>query len=773
MKRKQRQIASDQVVGRYSKLIVLFALLAVVIFVRAAFLMFGETHAYWMEVSKQFKMNNIEIPAKRGNILAADGKVLATTLPEYKLYMDFMSWEGDSVMRIKDQLLRDRMLYLKLDSVAQGMHEIFPDIDPDVFKQHLLRGRAAKSHHWLLYNKQVTYVDYMRAKSLPLFCLSRLHGGGFDCEEFLKRKNPYGLLAHATVGVYDEERDSLRTGLEDKFDAYLRGKPGRGHKEKVMSRYVPIIDSVAVDGYDVVTTLDIVMQDLVEKTLRDQLTALTADIGMCILMDVKTGDIKAMSSLSRCSDGKYRERENRAATSRREPGSVFKPMSFMVALEDGVINMNSSVYVGNGIHEFYGKKMRDSNWARGGSHRALSVPEIIKASSNVGVSVLINQHYSQNPKKFVDGLDRIGVRTDFHLPIQGYKAPNIRYPDKDHWSATTLPWMSVGYETQIPPIQTLAFYNGVANGGKMVKPRLISAIKSGDEIIEDFPVEYVIPDNRGNMMCSERTLQNIKTCLEGVVGRANCTGKDVYTKRFPIAGKTGTAQIWEGGHFTGKYIVSFAGYFPADNPMYSMIVCLERRGPASGGGMCGPVFKRIAESIWARDIHADIATTRDSTEHRNDLPIMRGGNLNALSSVLDELGVGYNRAFPQTDGLVWGSNTSSTFTSATLSSDGANMTKRDKNLKMPNIEGYGLRDAIYRLERMGLKVKPQGRGRVVRQSVAPGQSVKRGQCVEIVLSTAEKYKDEPAKPDSTRKAPPKPDAALTRDTASAFEYIRD
>lgn len=741
MKKKNRKYSSDAVAGRYSKLIVIFALLAVVIFVRAAFLMFGQPHDYWMQVSEQFKKNNVPIEAKRGDILAADGQVLATTLPEYKLFMDFMSWETDSVMRIKDQLLRDRMLYLKLDSVAQGMHELFPDIDPDEFKQHLLRGRAAKSHHWQLYKKQVSYVDYKKAMELPLFRLSRIQGGGFDKEEFLKRKHPYGALAHATVGVYDEERDSLRTGLEEMFDTYLRGKPGRGHMEKVMNRYVPITDSMAIDGYDVVTTLDVAIQDLVEKTLRNQLCALSADIGMCILMDVKTGDIKAMSSLSRWSDGDYREVENRAVTSRREPGSVFKPMSIMVALEDNEINMNSSVNVGNGIHEFYGKKMRDSNWANGGYRCALSVPEIIKVSSNVGVSVLINQHYGKNPKKFVEGLDRIGIRTDFHLPIKGYKAPYIRYPESGHWSATTLPWMSVGYETQVPPIQTLAFYNGVANGGKMVKPRLISAIKCGDEVIEEFPVEYVIPDSRGNMMCSEKTLKNVQACLEGVVGRARCTGKDVYTKRFPIAGKTGTAQIWEKGKFTGKYIVSFAGYFPADNPQYSMIVCLERPAPASGGSMCGPVFKRIAESIWARNIYADIATTRDSTIHRHDLPIMRSGNLNALSSVLDELGLGYNRGYNQSDNILWGGNTSQSATSATLTSDGHNMTKKDRALKMPNVEGYGLRDALYRLERMGLKVTVKGTGHVVYQSVPAGQSVKRGQEISIALASNSRHKE--------------------------------
>lgn len=756
MKKKKKPYSYEQIAARYSVLIAIFVCLAVVIFIRAAFLMFGSSHDYWMTVSKQFKKNNIVLPAKRGNILSADGQVLATTLPEYRMYMDFMSWETDSVNRIKDQLLRDRMLYLKLDSVCAEMHRLFPDIDPQRFRQHLLTGRAKKSHHWLLYPKRVTYVKFKEVQALPLFNLSRSRGGGFDKEEFLKRKNPFGRLAYATVGIYDEERDNLSSGLEEQFDAYLRGKPGVAHKEKVMSRYVPIVDSVAIDGCDVVTTLDVSMQDLVEKTLGDQLRAIGAGIGMCVLMDVKTGDVKAISSQQLCSDGVYREVENRACTSRREPGSVFKPMSFMVAFEDGKIDLNSSVNVGSGVWEFHNKKMRDSNWNKGGYQRSLDAAEIIKYSSNVGVSVLIERAYGSCPEKFVEGLDRIGIRTDFKLPVKHYRAPNIRFPKKDDhgqwvgWSATALPWMSVGYETQIPPIQTLAFYNGVANGGKMVKPRFVSAIKRGDEIVREYPVEYVIPDSRNNMMCSESTLKKVKTCLEAVVGKANCTGKDAYSRRFPIAGKTGTAQIWESGRFSGKYIVSFAGYFPANNPQYSMIVCIEKSAPAYGGAMCGPVFKRIAETIWARNIRANLKTTCDSTEHRHDLPVMRGGNLNTLSSVLDELNVGYKQEYDSEAQLVWGRNSSGTPQAATLTSDGQNQTKKMPNLVMPDVLGYGLRDALYRLERMGLKVTAKGNGRVVRQSLPQGQRVKRGQQVELILSTSPKYNDR-LHPDSLKK----------------------
>lgn len=755
MKKKQKIYSSDQVAVRYSRLVVGFILLAIVIFVRVGFLMFGEPHDYWMTVGTRNKDKFDTIQAKRGNIVSADGKMLATTLPEYLMYIDFMSWEQDSVAKMRDQLLRDRMLYLKIDSVCEGMHRLFPDVDPEEYRNHLLRGRAECSHRWPIYPKRVTYVRCKEVQALPLFNLSRGRGGGFTPREILKRKNPYGQLAHAIVGVYDEERDSLKTGLEEWFDSYLRGTEGRSHTEKVMSRYVPIVDSMAVDGCDVVTTLDVTMQDLVEKTLRDQLRAVNADIGMCVLMDVPTGDIKAMTSLTHWKDGRYIEVENRACTSRREPGSVFKPMSFMVAFEDKKFDLNKGFYVGNGMKQFYNKTMRDANWSGGGYGRVLSVPEIIKFSSNVGVSGLINEAYGKDPSKFIDGLDRIGIRSDFHIPVKGYKAPNIRYPKKGYWSGTTLPWMSVGYETQIPPVQTLAFYNGVANGGKMVRPRLISAIKRGDEVVEEFPVEYVIPASRGHMMCSEQTLQMVKTCLEGVVGRKNCTGKDVFSERFPIAGKTGTAQIWENGRFNGRYIVSFAGYFPADKPQYSMIVCMEVTGKGSGGGMCGPVFKRIAESLWALKIRADVATTTDTSEHRNDAPLVRPGNLDALSAVLNELEYGYNSSYKKNEDLLWGGNTSGSANSVTLSADGSNAAKKGKHDVMPNVAGYGMRDAVYRLESLGLKVKVSGRGCVVRQSISPGTPLKRNMKVELVLATAGRYKNDGREdPDSAKKEEP-------------------
>ena len=258
---------------------------------------------------------------------------------------------------------------------------------------------------------------------------------------------------------------------------------------RASNRYLNVIDTMATDGCDVVTTLDVALQDITEKTLGDQLRRLEAKAGMCILMEVATGDVKAISSLSRLKDGTYAEIEPRALTNMMEPGSVFKPMSFMVAMDDGKITMSSTCDTGCGVREMHGRKMRDSNWRKGGDG-VLSVPEIIKKSSNVGVSTLIDNAYQSNPDQFVDGLYRIGIAENLHIPIPGYRVPRIRHrrDNPDRWYGTTLPWMSIGYETQIPPISTLTFYNGVANGGKLIRPRFVTAIKSGHEVVQEFTV---------------------------------------------------------------------------------------------------------------------------------------------------------------------------------------------------------------------------------------------------------------------------------------------
>lgn len=690
---------------------------------KTAYIMFVE-HDYWMTVSLRYEKKLKPLPATRGNILSADGQVLATSLPEYRLFLDPMSWEPDSARRAKDQVVRDSILNTKLDSMLTGVKHIIPDFDVEKTREAILKGRKKCSHSISLYPKRVTYIQLTELKKLPLLNLP-LGKSGFYTEEYRRRKNPYGRLAIRTIGSLRSENDEPLNGLELAFDSLLSGKPGTYHKLKVANRYITQIDTPSVDGCDLVTTIDVGMQDLTEKVLGDQLRSIGARAGMCILMEVQTGNIKAISSLSRLENGGYAEIDPRAVTNMMEPGSVFKPMSFMVAMEDGKINMNTTCNTGNGIREMYGRKMRDSDWRKGGNG-VLTVPEIIKKSSNVGVSTLIDNAYASNPDQFVAGLQRIGIMEDLHIPIPGYKKPRIRYrkDNPDRWYGTTLPWMSIGYETQVPPISTLTFYNGVANGGRLVAPRFVTEARRGDEVVQEFPTVVL-----REKMCKPEVLRNIQICLEGVVGKNTGTGKLAYSKYFSVAGKTGTAQIWSKGGFASNYLVSFAGYFPADRPRYSMIVCIEKGAPAYGGIHCCPVFKKIAEGVMAKNHKTNYEAAIDTTALRTAPPMMQSGNLVALSEVLKELKLPHRNNYHTSEGLAWGQP---------LNQGSLLLNNESTQKGLPSVIGYGLRDAVYRLERMGVKVKVSGFGRVVAQSLPPGTPIKAGMVVQIQLSTEKK-----------------------------------
>ena len=690
---------------------------------KTAYIMFVE-HDYWMTVSLRYEKKLKPLPATRGNILSADGQVLATSLPEYRLFLDPMSWEPDSARRVKDQVVRDSILNTKLDSMLTGVKRIIPDFEVERTREAILKGRKKCSHSISLYPKRVTYIQLTELKKLPLLNLP-LGKSGFYTEEYRRRKNPYGRLAIRTIGSLRSENDEPLNGLELAFDSLLSGKPGTYHKLKVANRYITQIDTPSVDGCDLVTTIDVGMQDLTEKVLGDQLRSIGARAGMCILMEVQTGNIKAISSLSRLENGGYAEIDPRAVTNMMEPGSVFKPMSFMVAMEDGKINMNTTCNTGNGIREMYGRKMRDSDWRKGGNG-VLTVPEIIKKSSNVGVSTLIDNAYASNPDQFVAGLQRIGIMEDLHIPIPGYKKPRIRYrkDNPDRWYGTTLPWMSIGYETQVPPISTLTFYNGVANGGRLVAPRFVTEARRGDEVVQEFPTVVL-----REKMCKPEVLRNIQICLEGVVGKNTGTGKLAYSKYFSVAGKTGTAQIWSKGGFASNYLVSFAGYFPADRPRYSMIVCIEKGAPAYGGIHCCPVFKKIAEGVMAKNHKTNYEAAIDTTALRTAPPMMQSGNLVALSEVLKELKLPHRNNYHTSEGLAWGQP---------LNQGSLLLNNESTQKGLPSVIGYGLRDAVYRLERMGVKVKVSGFGRVVAQSFPPGTPIKAGMVVQIQLSMEKK-----------------------------------
>ena len=595
---------------RFSFIILVMVLIGIAIICKAGVIMFAERQ-YWKDVADRFVKENVTVRPTRGNIISSDGQLMASSLPEYKIYMDFMinkrkgETEEEEKKRLKLQHIKDSVLYANLDTICKGLHEIFPDKSAAFFKQHIKNGRKKESRSWLLYPKRISYIQYKEAKRLPVFNLNK-YKGGFHEQAFNQRKKPFGSLAMRTLGdMYPDIEQGAKNGLELSYDSILKGRNGITHRQKVMNKYLNIVDIPPVDGCDIITTIDVGMQDIAEKALVDELKEINATVGVAILMEVQTGDIKAIVNMTKCNDGIYREIRNNAISDMMEPGSTFKTASILVALDDGVITPETVVETGNGVYMMHGRYMKDHNWHRGG-YGTINTTKSLMVSSNIGVSRLIDDHYHDNPEKFVRGLHRVGIATPLDLDIPGAGKPNIRIPNKDlsNWSRTALAWMSIGYETQIPPINTLAFYNAIANNGVMVKPRFVKSIVKDGQVVEDIAPEILNP-----AIASPKAISEIQTILEKVVSEG--LGKKAGSKQFHVSGKTGTAQVSQGkaGYTNGtrRYLVSFCGYFPSEAPKYSCIVAIQKPGlPASGGLMAGSVFSKIAERVFAKHLAQDL-----------------------------------------------------------------------------------------------------------------------------------------------------------------------
>ncbi len=716
-----KRFPNKQVISRFHVIAFLFTLIGILILGKAAYIMFMQRDQ-WKALSERFVKENVVVKPTRGNIFSADGQLLATSLPEYKIYMDYVVVESDSARQGRIQAERDSLLRVKMDSICIGLNRILPAKPVGWYRSRIEEGLAKKSRHWLLYPKRISFIDYKEVKSLPFFNKG-VNRSGFHAEEFNETKKPFGSLASRTIGDLYPGKDSARSGLQLAFDTLLRGKPGLVHKQKVRNCYLPIEDVPPVNGADLVTTIDVKMQDFCEKAIVDKLKEETVngDVGIVILMEVKTGDVKAIVNMTRCSDGEYREVKNQAVSNLMEPGSVFKPMSFMVAFDDKKIRLNEYVDCSNGIKMMYGRKMKDHNWHRGG-YQMLSVSECLEQSSNIGVSVLIDRNYHNHPEQFVNGLYRIGVAEDLHLDIPGYTPPRIRRPNKNrsNWSKTALAWMSIGYESQVPPISVLNFYNGVANNGRMMRPRFVTAAMRNGEVIQEYPPQVV-----REQMCSPQALKSIQICLERVVSRG--LGKGARSKLVKVAGKTGTAQVWNKSGRSGDYLVSFAGYFPAEAPKYSCIVCIQKHGlPASGGAQCGPVFKQIAEMIMSHTLKRDLASLAD-TLHPH-LPLVERGNLRYADNVLKDLNVARTMDWSDSESPIWGR-------AVTERQDVKLFPSELNNKVVPDVVGMGARDALYLLEKMGLRVRISGVGTVVQQSLPEGHHLRQGETIRLKLQS--------------------------------------
>ena len=681
---------TKKIMTRYSFIILMMVLVGLAIVVKAGVIMFAERQ-YWKDVADRFVKENVTVRPNRGNIISSDGQLMASSLPEYKIYMDFKAG-GE---------LKDSLLMLYLDSICDGLHQIFPDKSKAEFKAHIKKGRAKGSRHYLLYPKRISYIQYKEALRLPVFNMGKNRGGLHE-ESFNQRKKPFGSLAMRTLGdMYSDVALGAKNGLELQYDSILKGREGITHRQKVRNQYLNIVDIPPVDGCDIITTIDVGMQDIAEKALIDQLKEINASVGVAILMEVKTGEVKAIVNMTKGSDGVYREVKNNAVSDMMEPGSTFKTASIMVALEDGYITPDQLVDTKNGVYMMHGSPMKDHNWHRGG-YGVIDITKVLMVSSNIGVSRVIDENYHNQPEKYVEGLYKLGIATPLNLDIPGAaKKPNIRKPTKNNWSRTALAWMSIGYETQVPPMNTLAFYNAIANNGVMVKPKFVKSIVKDGQVIEEIPTEVLNP-----AIASPKTIEQIQTILEKVVSEG--LGKRAGSKQFKVSGKTGTAQVSQGkGGYKSerKYLVSFCGYFPSDAPKYSCIVAIQKPGlPASGGQMAGSVFSEIAERVFAKHLAQDLKGAKDSTAILT--PDVKKGILADAQYILDKI-----KANPVNLGEE----------------------KQQDPKRVPNVVGMGAKDAVYLLESAGLKVQLSGMGKVKSQSIPAGNTLHKGKTIQLRL----------------------------------------
>ena len=690
--------------------IVIVVLIGCVSILYSALVTIVPERSKWLEKVAQLKAEDKIIPPLRGNIFAADGRLMASSIPQYYVYMDFKA----------DGLRRDSLMN-NLPALSHELAKRFGERSAAGWRNHILKGYNSGSRHYRLIHRRISYTEMKDFATLPLL-KHPPHKSGVKMVQMAQRKKPFGSLASRTVGdVYGDESKGGKNGLELAYDSLLRGIPGVGTRQKIAGRYYTTPEIEPVDGVDITTTIDINIQDITQTALMEKLQEIDAESGTAVVMDVKTGEIKAISNLGRVSTGRYEETKNFAVSDESEPGSTFKVASMIVALDKGIIEPEDTVDVGNGIYIYKGARMTDHNWHHGG-YGKITASQAIWYSSNIGIAKIILKGFENNPSEYVEALYSMNMNQPFEMNIPGSGRPKIRHPKDStrYWAKTSLPWMSFGYETQIPPIYTLAFFNAIANDGEMMKPYFVKNISKDGNIIEEYG-----PETINSSICKRSTLREVRKMLEGVVEEG--TAKIMKSDRVKLAGKTGTAQISKGkaGYQAGgkSHQVSFCGYFPADKPVYSCIVVIRnpRIGYPSGGGMSGMVFKHIAERTYAQSRYVPVEVVRDSNSVF--MPQVKNGQYKELIRVLDKLDIPC-----EDDGKEW--------KWATAKIEDKQLSLREysatENL-VPSVFGMGAKDALFLLESCGFRVQINGKGRVYSQSRGAGQRYQKGETIVLNL----------------------------------------
>lgn len=690
-------------------------LVYLIVMVIAAFIVVKALHVQiwegdkWRKMGRSVSFKDFEVAPNRGNIYADDGRILASSVPYYSLRLDCKA--------IPDTLFRK-----KVDSLSMMLSRFFKDAPTAEYRKKLWQGKyGAKPNRYLLVNKKkISYTDLLEVKKFPIF-RERGTKSGLILERENVRLQPHRDLAYRAIGYLNEAEDGSfegRVGIEGAFEKQLRGKPGRSIRQMMSGRWVSVTVDDPVDGNDVVTTINVECQDIVQGALTRQLEHYKASAGTAILMDVKTGDIKAIANVSKTATG-YREVLNNAIGDAAEPGSVIKAATMVALLEDGYVHPEDTIDLGKGIYTHNGVTLRESKSPIG----KVTVQGIFERSLN-GITELVYEHYRQQPEKFVNRWYAMGLNKKVGIELAGEVDPYIKYPGDKTWSGTTLRWMSFGYELKITPLQVLAFYNALANDGKRMKPRIVKEIRNGSRVVERFEPEVV-----SSHICSRQTVAYMKQMMEGVV--ENGSAKNLKNAACKIAGKTGTAKVAAGSkgyNSEPKYRASFVGYFPADKPMYSCIVVVDNPSRSVGyygNVVSGSVFKEIADKIYTM---ASLMGDNNEDEEKKDetLPISQNGLKSDFLEIYDELGI--NVTEDEAERADW--------VMTSRDKEGTEFVLKARSVDMtlvPNVKGMGLRDALYLLENSGLKVGVSGVGTVGQQSLTPGRKVRRGSYVHIEL----------------------------------------
>jgi len=658
--------------------------------------------AKWEKMSEEINFDFKKVKATRGNIYSDNGSLLATSLPFYKVAID-------------PTLAKSEIFKSGIDSLSMMLARYYKDKSASEYKQLLKDARIAGKQYVVVNRKQINYQTKKEMMKWPIFREGR-YKGGVIFEKIDVRYRPFSNLSRRTVGFVNE--DGKGAGLEYSFDEVLGGQDGEALFQKIAGgTWKPVFDGnsvKAVDGLDIHTTIDINLQDVAETSLYRAMKLHNADEGTVVVMEVKTGHIKAISNLSSDGHGEFYEEFNHAVGGSIEPGSTFKLVTMIALLEDTNIELTDSINTGNGEFTFYNRKVRDHHE---GGYGKITVQQAFELSSNVAMAKLTDKHFGTKPSKFLEHVDKLKLSKPLGLQITGEAYPKITRPSDKGWSGITLPWMSYGYGLEITPLHTLTLYNAVANDGEMIKPVFVTSVSKADNIKQDFETEELT-----GKICSNKTLNQLKLLLEGVVD--NGTAKNLKNAHYRIAGKTGTAQILENGRYEKRYITSFVGYFPAHAPKYSAIVLIKNpKGFYQyGNNVAGPVFKDIADNIYSRDINLHTAMEKKKTMEPGVFPTIRAGKQDELTMLSNELGVS-NHSTTEEEWIKAAKNGS------------AVVWKKNAIVKdhVPDVTGMSFRDAIYLLEKSGLRVSFEGRGRVTEQSLSPGTKISKGSRIYLRL----------------------------------------